>query len=187
MVGHGLSLVNARYGNNSSGTIADVYAARGGDQGNGWQTYGGLSTVIWQYGSKVTWGNHQMDMNAYRGAPADLGQWFWTPPPPEPVPTPDPVPVPIPDPTPGVTVSNIAGPKRDLRIENRAALNADPLGVVDVQLCQILCNGLLNSGLKIDGDYGPKTTAAATAYQSFSRLKADGWWGAQTWSAVLNL
>lgn len=85
--GHGMSLVNARYGLNSPGTITDVYKGQGGDQGNGWQTYGGLSTVIWQYGSKVMWGDRQMDMNAYRGRPADLAQWFWTPaPPPAPKP-----------------------------------------------------------------------------------------------------
>jgi hypothetical protein len=89
MSGEGLDLVNANYGPQPwpTGTPADIYQAGGGDTGPGWAGYGGLEPVLWQYTCQATWGNRQIDFNAYRGNPADLAQWFttWaaaTPPPP---------------------------------------------------------------------------------------------------------
>jgi hypothetical protein len=36
--------------------------------------------VLWQFGSQITWGNKNLDMNAYRGDPTVLDRWFtdWT-------------------------------------------------------------------------------------------------------------
>jgi peptidoglycan hydrolase-like protein with peptidoglycan-binding domain len=56
----------------------------------------------------------------------------------------------------------------------------------DVALVQILCNGLLKSGLAIDKDYGPATQAAATTYQQISGVPADGVIGPVSWTAFLN-
>lgn len=92
-----------------------------------------------------------------------------------------------PIPPPGVTVIQLAGTKRVLRPEDRAALSADPEGKNDVQLVQILCNGLLASGLAIDGDYGPKTQTAVATYQSFAGVKADSLVGPVSWTVFLNL
>lgn len=79
LAGAGLSLVSSDYGPNTPGEIGDRYAARGGDAGPGWSNYGGVTPTVWQYGSQIEFGNQLVDMNAYRGDPADLGRWF-TPP-----------------------------------------------------------------------------------------------------------
>jgi Glycosyl hydrolases family 25 len=82
LAGNGLDLVNARWGNNAKTKLAvDRYGAIGGDNGNGWRGYGGLDPVIWQFGSRVSWGSQQMDHNACRSNAAELGRWFkvWKP------------------------------------------------------------------------------------------------------------
>jgi hypothetical protein len=79
MSGHGFDLVNARYGaGNLVGTAEERYQAQGGDSGLGWGAYGGLTPVLWQFGDKITWGNRNLDMNAYRGDPNLLNKWFTT-------------------------------------------------------------------------------------------------------------
>jgi lysozyme len=79
MTGYGFDLVNSHYGSNLVGELRAAYAARGGDQGLGWQGYGGLTPVLWQYGSRVSFGNAAMDMNAYKGDPGGLHRWFYDP------------------------------------------------------------------------------------------------------------
>ena len=77
LTGQGFDLVNAKYGDgNKVGTAEERYAAQGGDAGPGWNGYGGLTPVLWQFGDKITWGNKNLDMNAYRGDPAVLNNWF---------------------------------------------------------------------------------------------------------------
>lgn len=89
--GNGFDLVNADYGNQAVDgkyEIEQRYKDRGGDSGRGWTSYGGLANKIWQYGSRIHWGNLYMDMNAIRET-LDLRQYFkiWkVPPPPLPVP-----------------------------------------------------------------------------------------------------
>jgi hypothetical protein len=80
MSGHGLDLVASNYGAKPwpTGSPSSVYAAMGGDIGPGWTSYGGLIPVIWQFSCQTTWGNKQLDMNAYRGDPIFLSQWFTT-------------------------------------------------------------------------------------------------------------
>src|SRR5262245_10318397 len=70
--GHGFDLVAADYDNSKTGTGPQIYAARGGDAGPGWTAFGGLTPVLWQFTDRATWGNKQLDMNAYRGDPAVL-------------------------------------------------------------------------------------------------------------------
>jgi hypothetical protein len=75
--GHGLDLVNARWGSNPAAQLAaDHYGSIGGDAGKGWQGFGGLEPVIWQFGSRISWGNKQMDHNALRGDASALHRWF---------------------------------------------------------------------------------------------------------------
>ena len=77
LTGQGFDLVNAKYGNNNAvATPQASYAAQGGDAGPGWTGYGGLTPVLWQFGDHITWGNKNLDMNAYRGDPAVLNKWF---------------------------------------------------------------------------------------------------------------
>lgn len=76
LAGHGLDLVNANYDNTKTGTPEQIYAARGGDAGPGWNGYGSLTPVVWQFTDRATWGNQTLDFNAYRGDPTELGNWF---------------------------------------------------------------------------------------------------------------
>jgi hypothetical protein len=77
LAGNGFDLVNARWGLNPEAKVAvDQYRAIGGDDGNGWQGFGGLEPVIWQFGSRIAWGSQDMDHNAFRGNAADLHRWF---------------------------------------------------------------------------------------------------------------
>lgn len=77
LAGNGFDLVNARWGLNPEAKVAiDQYRAIGGDDGNGWQGFGGLDPVIWQFGSRIAWNINHMDHNAFRGDAADLHRWF---------------------------------------------------------------------------------------------------------------
>lgn len=91
MAGHGLDLIDSSYGSNAVGSPTERYDAQGGDSGEGWTPYGGLTPVIWQFGSQIEWGNQTLDFNAYKGDPAALDNWFTTwgasPPPPTPSPS----------------------------------------------------------------------------------------------------
>jgi hypothetical protein len=80
LAGAGFDLVAANYGAKPwpVGDPASIYATRGGDSGPGWATLGGLEPVVWQYTCQATWGNQQVDFNAYRGDPEDLDRWFTT-------------------------------------------------------------------------------------------------------------
>lgn len=72
--GLGVGLVASDYGPNGAGPPAELYAGRGGDSGRGWQPYGGVTPVLWQYGSRahVPGLSSQTDINAYRGSPSEL-------------------------------------------------------------------------------------------------------------------
>ena len=80
LTGQGFDLVNANYGPKPwpTGDPAHIYAVRGGDAGAGWQGYGGLEPVLWQYTCQATWGNRAVDFNAYAGDAAKLSTWFTT-------------------------------------------------------------------------------------------------------------
>jgi hypothetical protein len=81
LTGNGFDLVNARWGKNlQAAGAANHYGTIGGDAGKGWEGYGGLDPIIWQFGSAIKFGNRHMDHNALRAKPADLSRWFkiWT-------------------------------------------------------------------------------------------------------------
>src|SRR5690606_20988227 len=62
-------IVASDYGSNVAGAPAAVYASRGGDNGRGWEPYGGVTPAIWQFGSRLTvpGASSTTDVNAYRG------------------------------------------------------------------------------------------------------------------------
>jgi hypothetical protein len=80
MAGVGLDLVQANYGAKPwpTGNPSAIYSVRGGDSGPGWNDYGNLTPVAWQYTCQATWGNMKVDFNAYRGDPSVLKNWFTT-------------------------------------------------------------------------------------------------------------
>jgi phosphatidylserine/phosphatidylglycerophosphate/cardiolipin synthase-like enzyme len=71
-----LALVASNYGPNTEGFGSVVYP---GDTSNRWNAYGGLDVTILQFGSKVKVAGQRVDGDAYRGAEADLAQWFLAP------------------------------------------------------------------------------------------------------------
>jgi hypothetical protein len=62
----GSPLVNSRY-SSASGTPAAIYAAAGGDNGNGWIDYGGMRTALWQFTNKGAMAGKAIDVSAFRG------------------------------------------------------------------------------------------------------------------------
>lgn len=62
-------LVASDYGANRSATPITLYVARGGDDGRGWQPYGGVTPTLWQFGSRarVPGLGPPTDVNAFRG------------------------------------------------------------------------------------------------------------------------
>jgi hypothetical protein len=68
-------LVASNYGDNTPGlSPAALYAHRGGDRGDGWAAYGGVTPAVWQFGSKCNCpgASGETDVNAYRGTVDEL-------------------------------------------------------------------------------------------------------------------
>lgn len=70
----GIPLVSSLYGANDNLAPDDLYAARGGDLGDGWASYGGVAPTFWQFGSRcpVPGLSALTDINAYRGSVEQL-------------------------------------------------------------------------------------------------------------------
>lgn len=91
LVGYGFDLWRARYGDQKPTDqfqAVSRYAEMGGDKGSGWEPLGGLVPAMWQFSSRVWWGDRYMDHSAIRRPKTDLSKWFqtWTvptPPPPK--------------------------------------------------------------------------------------------------------
>jgi phosphatidylserine/phosphatidylglycerophosphate/cardiolipin synthase-like enzyme len=71
-----MALVASRYGTDPVGDRSATYP---GDASNRWDAYGGKDPTLLQFGSKVTVAGKNLDADAYRGAEADLAQWFLAP------------------------------------------------------------------------------------------------------------
>ena len=56
------------------GFASTIYAAAGGDSGEGWAPYGGATPGAWQFTDRANVAGHLVDCNAYRGA--DIGVLF---------------------------------------------------------------------------------------------------------------
>lgn len=56
-----------------------------------------------------------------------------------------------------------------------------------VSTVQALVNLKAGAGLTVDGDYGPRTSDAVTAWQRFFAIPADGIVGPRTWPSLLEL
>lgn len=72
----GIGLVSSNYPNLTVAPAGQVYAADGGDSGSGWNAYGGVTPVLWQFSDRVSDGGQQVDMNAYRGTFAQLAAFL---------------------------------------------------------------------------------------------------------------
>ncbi len=68
LAARGLSLVSSSYPG-GTGSPAGLYP---GDGAGGWQAYGGMTPLIYQYTDKASDGGQSMDYNAFRGSVAQL-------------------------------------------------------------------------------------------------------------------
>lgn len=98
LTGYDLELVVARYGDQNGAGIYECeprYQAMLPRFGVWSWNLGGLTPVMWQFGSRIRWGDRYMDMNAVLD-PAVINRCFrlWS----APAPTPGPVPIPVPIP-----------------------------------------------------------------------------------------
>lgn len=66
-----ISLVSSNYAWEPTGSPADIYNALGGDNGPGWQPYGGATPSVWQFSQMASVGGITVDCNAYRGTSLD--------------------------------------------------------------------------------------------------------------------
>lgn len=57
----------------------------------------------------------------------------------------------------------------------------------EVRKLQLLLWGLASQNITIDGDFGPQTEGAVRNFQRYFKLTVDGWVGAQTWRALLDI
>lgn len=80
-----LALIQSSYGQNPAGSPASIYP---GDASSRWTGFGGLPVSILQFGSNARIAGYSaaLDINAYRGARAELARrgWFYDPTPEEP-------------------------------------------------------------------------------------------------------
>lgn len=89
----GIGLVSSSYPNLTVAAAGQVYAAAGGDSGPGWDSYGGVTPLLWQFTDRAADGGQRVDMNAYRGTVAQLAAAL-NPAAPAPAPAPAPTPNP---------------------------------------------------------------------------------------------
>jgi lysozyme len=67
----GPPIVNSRYAS-AGGTPSQIYAAAGGDRGNGWIDFGGQRTLLWQFTNKASMAGMAIDCSAFRGSLTEL-------------------------------------------------------------------------------------------------------------------
>lgn len=132
------------------------------DTGPGWQAYGGLTPVQWQYTSTP------YDKNAFRGTieeyAALVGAVVTVSTPPTPIPVP-------------------ATNWTEQIVQNLPTLQQGATG----GYVSILQGNLYGHGydVKADGDFGPITHSAVVAFQTSRGLLVDGIVGQHTWTALL--
>lgn len=75
LAGNQILLVSSSYPG-GSGFASSIYAAAGGDGGQGWASYGGCAPAAWQFSDKASIAGLNVDVNAFRGT--DIGVLFGT-------------------------------------------------------------------------------------------------------------
>lgn len=72
LTARGVYVVSSAYPRSAKGGAAATYAADGGDNGEGWAPYGGVTPLIWQFGDDAPEDGRPNDINAFRGTVAQL-------------------------------------------------------------------------------------------------------------------
>lgn len=128
-----------------------------GDHGSGWDAYGGMSPVIWQYTSGQPLHGQRVDYNAYRGTLAGLESLVRT------------------GKLPGT------GPVMPASVLHLGSQGAD----VRVLQGKLSGSGLPGvRGITVDGVFGQQTETAVRNLQALRGLTVDGIVGPLTWHAA---
>lgn len=69
------ALVSSAYPG-GTGYASVIYANAGGDSGEGWNPYGGVTPTCWQFTDQALIAGLSMDCNAFKGTPDQLAQLF---------------------------------------------------------------------------------------------------------------
>jgi len=128
-----------------------------GDHGSGWDSYGGMSPVIWQYTASQALHGQRVDYNAYRGTLAELESL--------------------------VRTGKLPGTKPGVPVMPVSVLHLGSQGG-DVALLQgkLAGSGLRGvRGIAVDGVFGAQTETAVRNFQEHEGLAVDGIVGPATW------
>lgn len=88
----GVGVISSNYPRSASGGTLATYTQDGGDSGPGWNSYGGITPLMWQFADDDPIDGQQVDINAYRGTAAELAAFLgepWDAPPAGPTPPTD--------------------------------------------------------------------------------------------------
>jgi Glycosyl hydrolases family 25/Putative peptidoglycan binding domain len=152
----GLSLINASYPSNASGSPVALYP---GDSGSGWDPYGGVTPALWQYTDAGDEDGQHVDVNAYRGTAAALAVLLG-----EPTPTG----------APAAAGSALTG-WPELRQGSSGTW---------VSIAQQAVKLAGQNPAAVDGRFGPQTQAAVEGAQQALGDTRDGVVGPQTWGSL---
>jgi hypothetical protein len=129
------------------------------DSGPGWNAYGGMVPVVWQYSDNATLnGVNPVDFNAYRGTLAEFQSQVTT------------------GAQPAGTQPAGAQPGSEPMLQD-----GDTGAAVNTLQTRLNAWG---ATLIVDGDFGPATLAAVKAFQTAHQLSVDGIVGPLTWAAL---
>lgn len=160
------ALISARYAmGTKQGSPTELYSQSLGDNGTGWQPYGGIVPSVWQFTSNgvVPGKIDPTDINAFKGTLAQFEDMVLMP---EPVtPKPDVLP----------TFKNGA---------RTLSLKTPHMRGTDVLYVQKFIG--TNKVGALDGDFGAGTKAGVIWYQGQQGLLKDGEVGVKTWARLLS-
>lgn len=161
-----LGLVNAEYPTSQSGSPQQLYP---GDNAPGWQAYGGVTPLFYQFTSTALEGGQKIDINAYKGTVDDLRGFLNIAAPPQ-------------------SSGGLVPPAFPGRLLEYTSGKSFVSGA-DVRTWQ---SRMRDRGWRItvDGVYGPASKAVCVAFQTEFHtspspgLTVDGVVGAHTWAAA---
>lgn len=131
------------------------------DSGPGWNAYGGMVPVVWQYSDNATLnGVNPVDFNAYRGTLAEFQSQVTT----------------------GTQPGGQSGGQPGTQPGGEPMLQDGATGAA-VYTLQTRLNAW-GATLVVDSDFGPATLAAVKAFQTAHHLSVDGIVGPLTWAAL---
>lgn len=128
-----------------------------GDHGSGWQPYGGMSPVIWQYSSSQALHGQRVDYNAYRGTLPQLESLVRT----------------------GKLPGTPSGPVMPVSVLHAGSQGSD-VRLLQEKLAGSHLEGV--RGIAVDGVFGQQTETAVRNFQAREGLIVDGIVGPATWA-----